>query len=325
MKNLLSIIIPCYNSARFIDKCLQSVISSSYYNLEIIIIDDFSSDNTIEVVKEFQKNDNRISLYINKSNLGPGLCRQKGVKNANGKYITFVDSDDTINNNMYLKMIEFMDKYNFDIVECGYNRIDIDDNIIKITEMQEEDLYGKKCLEYYVKQINSTNFLWNKIFNKNLFDGVEYPDLFAGEDSCILIQLYSNARRTLTIKDAFYNYRVTPNSLCESYFNKKKLDSLKAGEFMYKYNKKNNNNELSIFSAYYICTYCVKLYYWINMCDYKNDKEVKNLILRYFDSYYCKINNKFLYGIVSKKMLFLINLFNFNKYLVFYLLKLKKY
>lgn len=321
MKDLLSIIIPCYNSSEFIDKCLQSVISSSYCNLEIIIIDDFSNDNTVEIVKEFQKNDKRISLYVNESNRGPGFCREKGVKNSSGKYITFVDADDTIDSNMYLVMIERMNKNKFDIIECGYNRIDIHGNVIRKVEMREEILYDKKCIDHYIKQINSTNYLWNKIFNKNLFNNIKYPNLFAGEDACILTQLYTRSRKTSTINEILYNYRINPNSLCGESFSEKKFDSLKAGEFMYKYNK-DNNEDLSIFSAYYICVYSMKLYYWLEKSEYRHNKKLKKAILEYFDNYYKIISNNILYGIVSKKMLFLINLFKINKYLTTFILSM---
>ena len=100
MSCLLSVIVPVYNAGEYLRKCLDSIISQTYQNLEIIVINDGSKDNSIDIIKEYLKKDNRI-LFIDQANKGLPATRKVGVENAKGEYIAFVDQDDYIENNAY--------------------------------------------------------------------------------------------------------------------------------------------------------------------------------------------------------------------------------
>ncbi len=121
----VSIIIPVYNAESTLNRCLDSVITGTYENIEIICIDDDSSDWSAKIIKEYQKKDKRIHYYKNSKNSGPGISKNNGIKKATGDYLSFVDSDDYIEPDMIEKMLNFAVKNDLDIVRCNYtNYID---------------------------------------------------------------------------------------------------------------------------------------------------------------------------------------------------------
>ena len=114
MEELISVIIPAYNAQKHIDKCLKSLYEQTYKNLEIIIIDDNSTDRTAEIVKEWAGKDDRIAVIHNEKNAGHALVRNPGLDVANGKYIGFVDSDDYIHPEFFARMKYLIDEYDTD-------------------------------------------------------------------------------------------------------------------------------------------------------------------------------------------------------------------
>jgi len=118
---LLSVIVPIYNVDRYLKKCLDSLLNQTYTNLEIILINDGSTDSSYEICKQYAGKDPRFRL-INKENGGLGQARNVGLENANGDIYAFVDSDDWIDIRMFEKMISAMEEYNADIVQCNYCR-----------------------------------------------------------------------------------------------------------------------------------------------------------------------------------------------------------
>ena len=116
----VSIIIPVYNAVETLPRCLDSVISQTYNNIEIICVDDDSTDESASVIKEYIKKDKRIRYFKNRKNSGPGISKNHGIEKANGDYLSFVDSDDYIEADMIEKMVNFAVKNNLDILRCNY-------------------------------------------------------------------------------------------------------------------------------------------------------------------------------------------------------------
>ena len=119
MKEKVSIIIPVYNSERTLERCLDSVINQTYKNIEILIVNDGSKDKSLEIMKEYQKKDNRI-MVINQENKGLSGARNAGLDKATGEYVTFIDSDDYIKANLIKDTIEIFNRYNCDVVRNNY-------------------------------------------------------------------------------------------------------------------------------------------------------------------------------------------------------------
>ncbi len=115
----ISIVVPIYNAEKYLDRCIQSILNQSYKDLEIILIDDGSTDSSNKICNNYQKRDNRIK-FISQKNEGVSAARNRGISEATGEFIGFVDSDDYIQPNMYETLYGLINKYNCDISICGY-------------------------------------------------------------------------------------------------------------------------------------------------------------------------------------------------------------
>ena len=132
----LSVIIPLYKGEKYISTCLESILFQELDEIEIIIIDNASTDTSIDIVKQYMNNFSNIRLIRNKRNQGPGAARNIGINKALGKYITFVDCDDYVSKDMYLNMYNYIDKYGLDCVVCEYDYVHNDDKL---------NSYSKQC------------------------------------------------------------------------------------------------------------------------------------------------------------------------------------
>lgn len=121
-KAKVSIIVPVYNVEKYIDRCLNSLVNQTLKEIEIIIVNDNTPDNSMKICEEYAKRDNRIKIYNKEQNEGLGLTRNYGIKKANGEYIAFVDSDDYVDNDFYEKLYNKIIKTNSDICFAEYKR-----------------------------------------------------------------------------------------------------------------------------------------------------------------------------------------------------------
>lgn len=206
MNGLISIIIPVYNLENYIERCLKSVINQTYSNIEIIIVNDGSTDNSGNIIDEFAKKDSRIKV-LHKENTGVSDTRNRGLEIAKGDYIGFVDGDDEISNNMYQRLLENMKKYDADISHCGFDYITPSKKINfhgtgKI--LKQSNLKGLISL---LKGIEFEPSTCTKLFSKNIIKGIQYPtDLKINED--LLFNVYAfNKSKTIIYEDvSLYKY-----------------------------------------------------------------------------------------------------------------------
>ena len=194
----VSIIIPAYNSEKFIKRCLDSVINQIYKNLEIIVIDDASKDNTKQIIKEYAEKDNRIRPFYSSENKGVSFSRNIGLKASTGEYIMFVDSDDIIAPNSIQTLMETAILYNAEIVEGSYQ--DFDSNGIKNTYCHVE----KTCI---YNSFNYFGFPWGKIIRSDCLKNFCFPEEFLFEDTVMSTLLYPECHNTYAIPDVVYYYR----------------------------------------------------------------------------------------------------------------------
>ncbi len=260
----LSIIVPIYNSEMYIRRCIESVLNQKYKNIELILIDDGSKDNSVKICREYANLYGNI-IFISKKNEGPGPTRNKGLEIATGDYIGFLDSDDYIHEDMYFKMIEEAEKNNADIVQCDYYKTSEEGNIIQVknptsidNQIEIEGNYN--CSLEYVKRKLINPYLCSKVFNKELFSGVTMPPLFFAEDQCALAQLFYNCEKLIILPEPYYYYVTNPEGLYHSEFNEKQLDSIEASKFIYDFYIDKYEN-LAPFYALKICYY-IAIFYW---------------------------------------------------------------
>ena len=213
MNELVSIIVPVYNTEKYLSKCLNSILEQTYKNIEIILINDGSTDDSLKVCKEYEKKDKRIKL-INKENEGLSATRNLGILTAKGKYIGFIDSDDFIESDMFNNLYEDMVNNNSDISICKITNSDEylhenKKNEVKILNNKEAIL---KLL--YDQEIN--NYVCNKLIKKEMFKNIKFPEGRKFEDLAIMHCLIEKAK-TITFDDYIgYHYIQRKGSITKS-------------------------------------------------------------------------------------------------------------
>lgn len=213
---LISIIIPCYNSEYTIAKCLTSVISQNYQNLEIIIVDDGSTDKTSEIITEFQKKDVRIILF-KQNNSGVSKARNKGIEIASGSFICFVDSDDWVEREYCSVLYQSIVENNADIsiaeaVIEDENNKQRDNKQISSPSTVVFDKHTALKLLLEDKAIQSHP--WAKLYRSTLLKNIQFPEnLEAFEDYFIMFRVFDSAEKVVKINNQVYHYVQLPNSL----------------------------------------------------------------------------------------------------------------
>lgn len=220
---LLSVIIPVYNSEKTIIKCLNSVVTQTLEEIEIIIINDGSTDETLSLIMDCAKSDSRIKV-INNKNQGQGLSRNEGLRLAQGEYVTFIDSDDWIEPEMFEIMLDCAQKTGVDVVQCEFLQVyennkkpqksciveNLKSNKVKVSE---SNIY--KLVDYKESVIMAlSNFAWGRIYKKDFIikNKIEFSSGFIGEDKAFSIECKILANGIACINKPLYNYYIRSNS-----------------------------------------------------------------------------------------------------------------
>ncbi|MDF2617290.1 MAG: glycosyl transferase family 2 [Sedimentibacter sp.] len=153
--NLISIVIPVYNVEKYLSRCLESILSQSLKEIEIIVVNGGSTDNSLEICRYYEKKDSRI-IIIDKKNEGVSVARNTGIEKASGKYIGFVDPDDWIEKNMYENMYNTIEKYKCCIAFCNYSKDSRLGSTIKTLKMNK-DFLGKLDIIKIQSQVHAGN------------------------------------------------------------------------------------------------------------------------------------------------------------------------
>ena len=281
----LSIIVPIYNAGLFLDRCIDSIVRQTYQNLEIILVNDGSEDNSLDICKKYQNLDCRIEI-IDKRNEGVSAARKDGLKISTGDFITFVDADDYIDDNMYKSLMMAIIEGEYDIIESGYILVNEKEEIINKRLLREEQNIGvNQCLEAYLSNKNSDTFLWNKLYRKELFDGFDFPEFRYSEDYLWNVMLYSKCKKSVTVNKAYYYYYKNMSGACNNNCYRAKIDGVLAGikalEFLNYYFPK-----ISYYGLMYIIDYIRFLYmaqYELQVKDRDFYKELSNYYRKYFN------------------------------------------
>lgn len=208
MNQLISIIVPVYNVEKYVLKCLNSIKEQTYENLEIIIVDDGSEDNSGKICDEFIDN-NKSARVFHKKNGGLSSARNYGIRKAKGEIIAFIDSDDYVEKTFISDMYERMIKNDADIVVCGYDDV----------RPSEENISGKEAtIRLLTKQNNLEILTWNKLYKKSLFidNNIVFPIGIIHEDTLTTYKLLSKAKRVSYIAKSLYVYTTREESITRS-------------------------------------------------------------------------------------------------------------
>lgn len=207
----ISVIVPVYKVELYLRKCLDSIVRQAYRNLEIILIDDGSPDNCGAICDEYAEQDNRVRV-IHQSNGGLSSARNIGLETATGDYIGFVDSDDWVEPEMFQLLIEKLGSSGADIAICGRAEEYPDMRILRVCPkscvMQREEAL-KALLENDVIQ----NFVWDKLYRRELFDELRFPEGKSYEDMAIMHKLFLRSQKVACITETLYHYRQRRDSI----------------------------------------------------------------------------------------------------------------
>ena len=206
---LLSVIVPCYNVEKYVDKCISSIVDQTYSNLEIILIDDGSTDNTGELCDAWQERDSRIRV-IHKQNEGLAYARKTGVENATAEYVTFVDADDWIDLEMYSNMITLLLNTNSDIAQCGVCMVYEDGRVKHMNSEKKTGVYeilGRvESVLLLLENRRWRSWMWNKVFKKHLFDNVVFPKEREYSEDFVSLYAFHNANQSVYTHDEYCYY-----------------------------------------------------------------------------------------------------------------------
>ncbi len=212
-EELISVIVPVYNVREYIDECLQSITNQSYTNLEIILIDDGSTDGSSEVCDEWAYKDSRI-ISIHQKNVGVSNARNKGLKQAGGEYIGFIDPDDWIEKSMYQKLAESLMEADF--ASCGYVEYpmgNLDVKVLNGTRPIVGPCSTNAAAKYIYEREGYLNSVCNKLFRRRvIFQDRVHPllfeeDLSIGEDEVWLARVLHESHKVSFVPEALYNIR----------------------------------------------------------------------------------------------------------------------
>ena len=212
MTDLISVIIPVYNVAAYLSACIESILSQNYLALEIILIDDGSTDESGEICDEYAKRDSRINV-IHQTNAGAAAAKNTGLKAATGTYLSFVDSDDFLESDAYSHMIRIIQEQNADIVQCSYR--DVFKNHAIEHSLEKVTLNQIDFLALFTEDWTCA-LLWDKLYKKSLFDGVFFETGHKIDDEYFTYRGIMNAKKIVRDSRIVYNYRKRASSVMYS-------------------------------------------------------------------------------------------------------------
>ena len=220
MNKDLSIIIPVYNTEPYLRKCLDSVIKNVPKNTEIIIINDGSPDNADSIIKEYEKKYSDLIKYFKKENGGLSDTKNYGLKRANGKYITFVDSDDFVDINMHSDMLSKALNEDADVVYCDVELVfdNKSKNFVSVCSNNDRKTDYFKCIDTSLMAAS-----WNKIIKKELYSGMEFPTGLNNEDVAVTPIILARAKKIIKIDKPYYKYYQRTGSIQNSGFSDKRF------------------------------------------------------------------------------------------------------
>lgn len=323
-KERISVIIPAYNAEKYIERCLHSLLNQTYKNLEIIVVNDGSQDNTASIVEKVRNEDSRIIL-INKVNSGVSETRNVGLKYATGDYIGFSDADDYVEETMYEKLISSMKETNSDISMCSYNIYNQESNNQVLFPWKEhiKVFSGKEITErllplYIAKlkneQASIWGTVWRMLFNKKIICNIKFePKIKIAEDLLFIIDSFEKSNKVCAINECLYNYIVYQTSAIGRYkddlnktnelFHSKLIIKLTKANFFKKNKIRYQLNRNSMYTTSISNEVKNK-----NNNIFQKKSEIKNIVNRFNKDSYID-------GSITKEL-------NLSRKIVFYLMKI---
>ena len=241
MNDKITIIVPIYNVEKYLDRCIQSIICQTYKNIEIILVDDGSTDSSLKICNNY-KTDNRI-IILHKNNGGLSSARNYGLKYATGKYLYFLDSDDYICANT-IEILYKNAKENNACITCGKELFVYDSttNLGLIKNYDSDEFSNEIALEKILYMNGISNSSCNKLYKTKLFSGITFPEGELYEDLGTIYKVFGIAKRIVTVNAYTYNYFMRHDSITHIAFREKEMVTLKFSSDILAYVEENYKN-----------------------------------------------------------------------------------
>lgn len=235
-QSLIQVIVPIYNVKDYIKPCLDSILRQTYSNLEIILVNDGSTDGVEQILDEYASKDNRIKV-INQENLGLQAARNKGLDSCTGEYISFIDSDDVISDDFYTVMYKALNRTKSDIQICSFkflytNKNDLNDisNLGDAEQLKFNNRVvnnGDEYLEYDIYSNFGYVMVMPKLYKRDVWKDLRFPLGKYHEDECVIAEVLHN-HRIVEIDDRLYYYRQREGQITSDGLTVRKLDGAEA-------------------------------------------------------------------------------------------------
>lgn len=237
-EELVSIIVPIYNVEKYLNECVESIVAQTYKNIEIILVDDGSTDSCGLLCDQWREKDLRIKV-IHKKNGGLSDARNAGIEQAAGKYISFIDSDDIIDSRMIEILYCCFDKYpHLNVAACGYKEVVNKGQCIynSLTLPNPVLLTGKEAIMLMLDSSKAMNVVaWNKLYTKACFEKMRYPKGYNHEDMYVTPRILYESEKVCYVDVALYFHRYNPTGIVNSKYTYKSQDEILGVESMREY------------------------------------------------------------------------------------------
>lgn len=288
MKNepLISVIIAIYNPGKYLRACLDSIVNQTYKNLEIILVDDGSTDDSLKICQEYAEKDSRVIVY-HKENSGVSATRNQGIRLAHGDYFSFIDSDDWLESDTYEYLINLIKEHNVDAVNFEHFITYTDrENAHKVSL----ENYGLTDTKGAMKQlVYNFPFACDKLFTKKMIEGIWFDEeICRGEDSLFARQAFDNADSVWFDSRPLYHYVQSEESAVRGNFRKSQLTALKlVDKYDVFFGEKYSELHSHVMS---MLLYLMAMLYWDMYNDSQNLEAEKEMVKKEFNKLYPKVS-----------------------------------
>ena len=271
---MVSVLIPAYNAEKTINRCMDSILCQTFQDIELIIVNDGSTDNTLSILINYAEKDKRIIVY-NQPNQGVSAARNTGLRNASGDYILYVDSDDWIEPNMIQRMVDLIE--DADIVFCGNDYSETPRQVECIDNVKIEDWNQQQQMLEFMKHKRMTGMLWNKLIRRNITQGSWFNEKTGyGEDAEFLWKILKKSHKMIVTNEILYHHVMEQSSISHLSFSDKKYSAIPVWESINKDVAENYPELLPLATERLMCAAVYSLYE-VRDCKYKNKEVIKHM------------------------------------------------
>ncbi|MEN2775831.1 glycosyltransferase [Acetivibrio clariflavus] len=320
----ISVIVPVYNAEKYLRKCVDSIINQSYRNLEIVLVNDGSTDNSGLICDDYKNMDERIKVF-HKANGGVAAATNVGLDNMTGDYVVFVDSDDYIEKNMLEDMLLILQKENADIVQCGIYWVDFDYRIIRKITVPNKIIEGREnILRTYLAKNEIGRNLATKLIKASFFENLRLEEGRQIVDVIAITELLNKCDRYVFTENCYYYNLRTPYSVSRGKFTAQKYDDIKYATKYFENFISKNCPALKFYNYFRNVKVAVFCYEKIYYSDFTDRKEELQKLRELFKKNYPLYKKSEARKCGTFKFRILIRIFNLNPKLYCWMINLKR-